>query len=122
MEKKKNNITNKTIKDMIWSIVVVLGVITLIFVIFMALFNPSSTGRFFKSVYTTSTGLTCTLDGKEYIISTDTNYDVECESGDEYCSDEMIKDIKENCVTYINHEKNAENIRNYIKSKGGSCE
>ena len=66
--------------------------------------------------------MTCTLDGKEYIISTDTNYDVECETGDEYCSDGMIKDIKENCVTYLDHEKNVENIRNYIKSKGGSCE
>lgn len=114
---KQNNLEIKKVKSIFYTISVLLGEILLIYFIFMTLYNPSSVGRFFKSFIIESTGTTCVLNDKEYNIGTDSNYDVECDE----CSKAMIKDIKENYIIYLDHEKNFDNMKKYFESNGGYC-
>lgn len=64
--------------------------------------------------------VTCQIDNKKVIIRVDKWHDIERKD----CSKELMQDMKKNkksIIEYIEPERNLDNIRNYIKSKGGSC-
>ena len=83
----------------------------------MLILNPSAVGKFFKSIITTWSGATCTLNGEEYIFEIDSDYHFECDK----CSPEMKKDIKDNYIIYIDFDKNLANVENYFEVRGGTC-
>lgn len=116
---KKDSLGTGKGKNIFFIISIVLGDILLVYFILMAIFNPSVVVRFFKSFVTESGSITCTLNDQEYVISTDSNYDVECNSNN--CSKGMIKDLKENYVIYLDYEKNLDNMVKYFEQNGGSC-
>ena len=91
-----------------------------LFVYFILLFllNPIAVKNFLTGLFTVSSAITCELDGKELLVGTNSDYELECDE----CSESLAKELKKNQIIYLDYEKNLENIRSYIISIGGKCE